>query len=326
MSLRNAPAAVHGQAAVPAARPAAARRRRGRLTAAGAEARRVPAVVWLFLLLGAGAELFWVAWPTISTFYYSFTHWDGIGTKQFIGLANYRALFSDPVFGKAFTDTLIWVAGFGTLSLVLGFAFALALNRPRPGVSAYRALIYLPLVFSLVVTGLFWQTMYRPGGPLDTLLRVVGLGSLQQQWLTDPHLVLYALLVAAVWHEVGYIMVLYLAGLKATDPSLDEAAQIDGAGQLHRLFRITLPQLREVNLIVLAIIVIDSLRTFDIVWVMTGGGPDNASQLLSTDMYTEAFTNLQVGYASAIAVIIFLLTVGFIVFLVSRMVSSGGSR
>ena len=326
MSLRNAPPTARGRTPVPAAEPAVAQRRRGRIRAAGADARRVPVVVWLFLALGAGAELFWVAWPTINTFYYSFTRWDGIGTKQFIGIGNYRALVNDPIFQKAFTDALIWVAGFGTLSLVLGFAFALALDKPRPGVSAYRALIYLPLVFSLVVTGLFWQTMYRPGGPLDTLLRAAGLGSLQQQWLTNPHIVLYALLVAAVWHEVGYIMVLYLAGLKATDPGLDEAAQIDGAGRLQRLFHITLPQLREVNLIVLAIIVIDSLRTFDIVWVMTGGGPDNASQLLSTDMYTEAFTDLQVGYASAIAVIIFLLTVGFVVFLVSRMVSPGGSR
>jgi len=326
MSLSNTQAELRGRTPVPAAGPAAAQRRRGPFRSARADVRTVPAVVWLFLLLGAGTEFFWVAWPTINTFYYSFTQWDGIGTKHFVGVANYRALLDDPVFQKAFTDTLIWVAGFGTLSLVLGFAFALALNKPRPGVSAYRALIYLPLVFSLVVTGLFWQTMYRPGGPLDTLMQAAGLGSLQQQWLTNPHIVLYALLVAAVWHEVGYIMVLYLAGLKATDPGLDEAAQIDGAGRLQRLFSITLPQLREVNLIVLAIIVIDSLRTFDIVWVMTGGGPDNASQLLSTDMYTEAFTDLQVGYASAIAVIIFLLTVGFVVFLVSRMVSPGRSR
>lgn len=326
MSLRNAPTALRGRTPVPAAERPPGRLRRRRLASARADARKVPVVVWIFLLLGAGTELFWVAWPTVNTFYYSLTRWDGIGAKKFAGLGNYRALASDPVFQKAFTDTLIWVGGFGTLSVVLGFAFALALDKPRPGVSAYRALVYLPLVFSLVVTGLFWQTMYRPGGPLDTLLQAVGLGSLQQQWLTNPSIVLYALLVAAVWHEAGYIMVLYLAGLKATDPGLDEAAQLDGAGRLQRLLHITLPQLREVNLIVLAIIVIDSLRTFDIVWVMTGGGPDNASQLLSTDMYTEAFTNLQVGYASAIAVVIFLLTVGFVVFLVSRMMSPGRSR
>jgi ABC-type sugar transport system permease subunit len=144
----------------------------------------------------------------------------------------------------------------------------------------------------------------------------------EQQWLTQPHLVLYSLLVAAIWHEVGYVMVLYLAGLKATDPELAQASQVDGATGLQRLVFVTLPQLREVNLVVLAIVVIDSLRTFDIVWVMTGGGPNNASQLLSVDMYTEAFTDLQLGYASAIAVVIFLLTIGFVMFLVSRLVKA----
>jgi multiple sugar transport system permease protein len=293
-----------------------------RLATARARARQVPVIIWIFLALGVGTEMFWVAWPTASTFYYSFTRWDGIGAKRYVGLQNYRELLHDPVFSKAFVDTLIWVLGFGALSVFLGFAFALALRRPGRAVAVYRAAIYLPLVFSLVVTGQFWQTMYRPDGPLNTLLRTVGLGHLTEQWLTNPHLVLYSVLAAAVWHEVGYIMVLYLAGLMATDPTLDEAGQIDGAGPIQRLLLITIPQLREVNLIVLAIIVIDALRTFDIVWVMTGGGPNNASQLLSTDMYTEAFSNLQVGYASAIAVIIFLMTVGFVVFLVSRMTRS----
>jgi multiple sugar transport system permease protein len=282
--------------------------------------RRIPLVVWVFLALGTATEAFWVAWPTANTFYYSLTRWDGIGHKVWVGLSNYRDLMSDPVFGKAFLDNCIWVFAFGGSSLVLGFVFALALDKPRRAVGVYRALIYLPLVFSLVVTGLFWQTLYKPEGPLDTLLGWLGLRGLEFQWLTQPHLVLYSVLIAAVWHEVGYIMVLYLAGLKATDPELTQASQVDGATPLQRLFFVTLPQLREVNLIVLAIVVIDSLRSFDIVWVMTGGGPNNASQLLSVDMYTEAFSNLQLGYASAIAVIIFLLTVGFVLFLVSRMV------
>jgi multiple sugar transport system permease protein len=282
--------------------------------------RRIPLVVWVFLGLGTAMEAFWVAWPTANTFYYSLTRWDGIGRKVWVGLGNYKGLLQDPIFGKALIDNCIWLVGFGTLSLVLGLLFALALDRPRRGVGLYRALVYLPLVFSLVVTGLFWQTVYMPNGPLDTVLGSIGLKGLEQQWLTEPHLVLYSVLVAAVWHEVGYIMVVYLAGLKATDPELVQASQVDGASALQRLFFVTLPQLREVNLIVTAIVVIDSLRTFDIVWVMTGGGPNNASQLLSVDMYTEAFTNLQLGYASAIAVVIFLLTVGFVVFLVSRMV------
>lgn len=282
--------------------------------------RRVPPVIWVFLGLGAAMEAFWVAWPALNTFYYSFTRWDGIGKKVWVGAGNYRGLLHDPVFGKALVDNCIWVVGFGGLSLLFGLFFALALDRPRRGVGLYRALIYLPLAFSLVVTGLFWQTFYMPGGPLDTVLGAIGLKGLEQQWLAQPHLVLYCVLVAAVWHEVGYIMVLYLAGLKAADPELAQASEVDGATALQRVVFVLLPQLREVNLIVLAIVVIDSLRTFDIVWVMTGGGPNNASQLLSVDMYMEAFSDLQLGYASAIAVVIFLLTVGFVMFLVSRMV------
>ncbi|MGA3217449.1 MAG: sugar ABC transporter permease [Acidimicrobiales bacterium] len=305
-------AAVAGEVTAPLHRRRL-RQGRSRLT-------RIPPIIWVFLGLGTVMEAFWVAWPTLNTFYYSFTQWDGIGKKVWVGLGNYRGLLHDPVFGKALLDNCIWLVGFGGLSLSFGLIFALALDKPRRGVGVYRALIYLPLVFSLVVTGLFWQTLYKPSGPLDSVLNAIGLRGVEQQWLTQPHLVLYSLLVAAIWHEVGYVMVLYLAGLKATDPELAQASQVDGANGLQRLAFVTLPQLREVNLIVLAIVVIDSLRTFDIVWVMTGGGPNNASQLLSVDMYTEAFTDLQLGYASAIAVVIFLLTIGFVMFLVSRMV------
>jgi ABC-type sugar transport system permease subunit len=174
-------------------------------------------------------------------------------------------------------------------------------------------------VFSLVVTGLIWQTLYQPQGTLDVLMSFFHIAGLQTGWLAGPHTAEYAVLVAAVWHEVGYIMVLYLAGLKASDPELMEAAVVDGSTPLQRLVYVVIPQLREVTLIVLAIVTIDSFRAFDIVWVMTGGGPNNASQLLSTYMYTEAFTNLQFGYGSSLAVVIFLLTIGFVIFLVSRM-------
>jgi multiple sugar transport system permease protein/raffinose/stachyose/melibiose transport system permease protein len=154
---------------------------------------------------------------------------------------------------------------------------------------------------------------YQPDGSVNTLLGAVGLSGWERQWLADPHTALYAVLVAAVWRQVGYVMVLYLAGLKGTDPTLDDAAATDGASAWQRFRFVIWPQLRGVNTVVFAVTVIDSLRTFDIVWAMTQGGPYHSSELLSTYMFQQGFTFLNLGYASAIAVVIFALALVFII-------------
>jgi multiple sugar transport system permease protein len=285
---------------------AAPRGRRDRL-------RAVPAVVWLLLLIPALVEIGMVFWPALNSFYLSFTKWNGLGAAQPVGLANFRDLASDDVFRGALKNNVIWAIGFGGLSVLGGLALAVALNRPRRGVGLYRSAIYLPMVFSLAVTGLFWRVQYQPDGTINTLLGAVGLGSLEKQWLADPDTALYAVLVAAVWRQVGYVMVLYLAGLKGTDPTLDDASAVDGASAWQRFRYVTWPQLRGVNTVVFAVTVIDSLRTFDIVWAMTQGGPYHSSELLSTYMFQQGFTFLNLGYASAIAVVIFVLALIFII-------------
>ncbi len=274
---------------------------------------RVPAVIWLFLLIPLAVELAWVFWPAVNSFWLSLTRWNGVGAPEFIGVRNYADLVSDPIFTEALLNNVVWVIGFGGASVVLGLALAVALNRPRPGVGLYRSAIYLPMVFSLAVTGLFWRVLYQPEGAVNAFLGSVGLASLERQWLADPRTALYAVLVAAVWLQVGYIMVLYLAGLKGVDPTLEEAAAVDGASRWQRFWRVVMPQLKGVNGVVFAVTVIDSLRTFDIVWAMTRGGPYNSTQLLSTFMYQTSFTVLDLGYGSAIAVVIFLLAIGFII-------------
>ncbi|MGQ7312354.1 carbohydrate ABC transporter permease [Microbacterium arabinogalactanolyticum] len=281
------------------------RRRRG--------TRRVPPLVWAFLLVPLAAELALVFWPAVNSFYISLTKWNGAGDPQFIGLKNFQNLLTDPVFGTAFVNNVIWVVGFGGASVALGLALAVALNKPRRGVGLYRSAIYLPMVFSLAVTGLFWRLLYQPDGAVNTVLGAIGLESWERQWLADPNLALYAVLIAAVWRQVGYIMVLYLAGLKGVDPALEEAAAVDGASRWQRFWRIVMPQLKGVSAIVFAVTVIDSLRTFDIVWAMTRGGPYNSSQLLSTYMYQTSFSVVDLGYGSAIAVVIFLLAILFII-------------
>jgi multiple sugar transport system permease protein/raffinose/stachyose/melibiose transport system permease protein len=169
------------------------------------------------------------------------------------------------------------------------------------------------MVFSLAVTGLFWRVLYQPDGTINSTLGAIGLGGLKHQWLAEPGTALYAVLVAAVWRQVGYVMVLYLAGLKGCDPSLDDASAVDGAGAWQRFRYVTWPQLRGVNTVVFAVTVIDSLRTFDIVWAMTQGGPYHSSELLSTYMYEQGFTFLNLGYSSSIAVVIFALAILFII-------------
>jgi multiple sugar transport system permease protein len=284
--------------------PAPSLRRRGR---------GFSPMLLLFVLVPLLVESLWVFWPAIQGFYLSFTNWDGISAPQNVGFGNYTQLFGDPVFRKALLDTVIWLVLFGGLSAIGGLGMAMLLQRERRGVGFYRAALFTPVVFSLVATSLIWQGMYQPDGLINKILGGIGLGSWEHSWLANSNTALYAVIIPALWRQIGYVMVLYLAGLKGIDPVLYEAAKVDGAGPWQRFTKITLPSLKSVNSVVLSVIVIDSLRSFDVVWAMTRGGPYHSSELLSTYMYSTAFQTLHLGYASALAVIIFVLAFGVIV-------------
>jgi len=275
--------------------------------------RRVPPVLLAFLLVPIAVEAFWVFWPALQGFWLSLTNWDGVSAPGFVGLGNFGELFGDPIFRSSALNTMIWLLLFGGLSAIGGLGLALLLQREGRGVGFYRAALFTPVVFSLVATSLIWQALYQPDGLLNKVLGGLGLESWQHAWLADPDTALYAVLVPALWRQVGYVMVLYLAGLKGIDPTLFEAAKIDGAGRWQQFRFVTWPQLRSVNSVVLSVIVIDSLRSFDVVWAMTKGGPYHSSELLSTYMYSTAFQSLRLGYASALAVVIFVLAFGVIV-------------
>ncbi|MET9386277.1 sugar ABC transporter permease [Streptomyces sp. NPDC002928] len=274
--------------------------------------RRTPPMVLAFVLVPLLAEAVWVFWPALQGFYLSLTRWDGVSAPRFVGLDNFQEMAHDEVFRGAAGNTVLWLVLFGGLSALLGLAAALLLQQERRGVGFYRAALFLPVVFSLVATALVWQAIYQPDGVLNQLLESVGLGSLRHAWLADQDTALYAVIVPALWRQIGYVMVLYLAGLKGIDPALYEAAKVDGAGAWQRFRHVTLPQLRSVNAVVLSVIVIDSLRSFDVVWSLTRGGPYHSSELLSTYMYSTAFQSLRLGYGSALAVVIFVLAFGVI--------------
>jgi len=270
-------------------------------------------VPYLFLIIPVLIYLVWVIGPMFYTFYLSLTNWDGLTTPSFIGFRNYERLFRDKVFFISLVNNLKWLISFITIPVVLGLGLAMALNKAIPGEKIFKMNFYMPMVLAMVVSGIIWGWMYHPkGGLINTALVASGLVEKGPGWLSDRDIVLWSIIIVAIWRQVGYVMVLYLAGLKSINPQLLEAATVDGANSWQSFWRILLPLLTPVTIIVLVISVIDSLRAFDLVSMMTRGGPANASSVLANFMYIEAFNNYKMGYGAAIAVILFIISLGFI--------------
>ena len=222
-----------------------------------------------FIGVPTALHLFLVWIPAISTIALSFTYWTGIHLDQirWAGFANYHNIFFDtPVFWHALKDNVIWLAWFGLIATPLGMLLAYQIDRQIRGHSFFQTAYYIPVVLSLAVTGIIWNFMLRPDGFVNGLLG---------RDITDPisffgddRWNLYVILVMASWRHIGYIMLLYLAGLKAIDPALREAAALDGATEWETFKRVILPAMRPVNIIVLVITIIESLRAFDIVYII----------------------------------------------------------
>jgi len=248
------------------------------------------------------------------SFYLSLTKWDGFTEPVFIWFKNFGKLFQDPVFFISLKNNLIWIIAFITIPVILGLFIAMALNKRIPGGKFFKAGFYAPMVLSLVVCGLIWSWMYHPAsGLINTVLRSIGLDYLAQGWLSDAELVLGAIIVVAIWRQVGYVMILYLAGLKSVDTNLVDASKVDGANAIQTFWYVIMPQLAPVTVIVVVISIIESIRAFDFVAVMTRGGPYNSSNVLAYFMYIEAFNNYNMGYGASIAVVLFLISSVFIV-------------
>jgi len=268
---------------------------------------------YLFLAVPLLLFLVWVIGPMLYTLFLSLTDWDGLSRPGFVAFANFRRLFRDPVFFISLKNNLKWIGSFVTIPVVAGLALAMALNRSIPGAKAFKACFYAPMVLSLVVCGLIWSWMYHPaGGLLNSLLRLLGLAFLAKGWLSDTALVMWAIIAVAVWRQVGYVMVLYLAGLQSVDSDLVDASRVDGANAWQSFWHVILPQLAPVTVIVIVISIIDSLRAFDLVSVMTRGGPYNSSSVLANFMYIEAFNNYKMGYGASISVVLFFISLVFI--------------
>ncbi len=270
-------------------------------------------IPYLFLIVPVIIYIVWVIGPMFYTFYLSLTDWDGLTTPNYIGIKNYVKLFDDRVFYISMTNNLKWLLAFITIPVVFGLGLAMVLNVAIPGEKFFKMSFYMPMVLAMVVSGLIWGWMFHPsGGLINNFLTWTGLVEKGPGWLSDRDLVLWSIIGVAIWRQIGYVMVLYLAGLKSVNPQLLEAAHVDGANNWHTFWRILLPLLTPVTVIVLVISVIDSLRAFDLVSVMTRGGPAHASSVLANFMYIEAFNNYKMGYGASIAVMLFFLSLVFI--------------
>lgn len=272
-------------------------------------------VPWLFLAVPLVLYAIWVIGPTIYTVYLSFTEWDVISEAQFVGFDNYTKLFNDPVFYTSLINNIKWLAIFLAIPFTLGLFLALLLSQKIRGAKFFKASIYSPMILAPVVIGLIWSWIYQPrGGLLNNTLTFVGLDFLTRGWLSDPNTALYAVIAAAVWRHTGYVMLLFLSGLTAISPTVIEASRIDGASPWQRFRYIIMPLLKPTTVIVLVITMIQSLRAFDFVSMMTRGGPFNSTNVLAYHMYSQAFKNYNMGYGAAIAVILFLIMFVFIAF------------
>lgn len=316
------PPAVRTQSPPPPTTPV---RRTGRARRPGSGPRHGPGDrAALALMLGVPAllvvGLVWL--PAMATILLSFTRWDGIGglgTIEWIGVQNYADAFTIyPPFQPALRNNLVWLAVLFTVPTLLGMLLAVLLDRELRGGSVYRSAFYLPVVLSLALIGFVWQLIYsRDQGLLNAFLALVS-DAPAVDWFGNPDINLYAVLVAAGWRHTGYIMLLYLAGLKAVDPTLREAAAIDGAGPVRTFTRVVFPSLLPVNLVVVVVTVIDALRAFDIVWIVNRGrnGLELISALVTTNVIGEAS---RVGFGSALAVVMLAISLVFIVVYVSTM-------
>jgi len=257
-------------------------------------------------------SLVWV--PALSSVALSFTRWDGIGLDsiQWIGLRNYREIFTIyPPFYPALWHNLIWLLFFLLVPTPIGLFLAVLLDRELRFTRVYQSLIFLPVVLSLAIVGFIWQLMYSTDqGLINAVLDKFGVAPID--WLGNPSLNLWAVLIAASWRHVGYMMILYLAGLKSVDPALKEAAAIDGASDWQAFRYVVFPALRPINIVVLVITVIESLRAFDLVYVINGGrnGLELLSVLVTQNIIGEAS---RIGYGSAIATIMLVISTVFIV-------------
>ncbi|MBT0566627.1 carbohydrate ABC transporter permease [Williamsia sp. CHRR-6] len=278
--------------------------------------RRWPTAV-AFLLPAAILYGYFVVWPMFDTVRLSLYSWDGFAAspQRWVGLDNYRRLVTtDAVFWIALRNTMIWVVLSLAIPMALSLALALALNRHMRGRNVFRSVFYLPAVFASISVAAMWKWIYDPVlGAADQLMRAVGLGRWSPEWLGDPTIALYSIFAASVWQGVGFGMVLFLAGLQQIPEELMAAARLDGAGRWTTFWAVMAPALRPTTVAVVVLTSINSLKVFDLVVGLTGGGPAQSTQVLALWGYTQSFSNNDFGAGGAVTTVLLVVSLLLVV-------------
>ncbi|PWJ15090.1 carbohydrate ABC transporter permease [Jannaschia seohaensis] len=273
---------------------------------------------WLFLAPGLLFFAVYVVFPIFQSFNISLYRWDGLGEATFIGLDNYRELATDRAFEVSFWNNLKWLVLY-LLAIPLGLAIALFLNQTVTGIRLYKSLFFFPFVISQVVVGLVFSWFYLP--QVGLLNVVLGWFGTSINILGDPDLATYGIIAAGLWPQTAYCMILYLTGLNAVDPEQVEAARLDGAKGWRMLWYVIIPQLKPATFIAFVVTIIGALRSFDLISIMTNGGPFGSTRVLSFYMFEKALAEFgfRMGYGAAIAVVLFLIMLVFIAYFLWSM-------
>ena len=247
--------------------------------------------------------------PVVASFVLAFMSWDAFTPPRFTGLFNFTRLLSDDSVHIAIRNTLYYTAGTVPLTLVASLVLAILLNNAVKGMGIFRTAIFFPFITSVVAVAFVWNMMFHPTlGPINSFLRSIGVAN-PPGWTASSAWAMPALIITSVWRFMGYYMVIYLAGLQSIPKTLYEAAEIDGAGPLRRFFNVTLPMLRPTTFFVIVMLTINCFRIFDLVQVMTQGGPGRATTVVVHQLYHSAFVRFNFGYASAIALVLFIMVI-----------------
>lgn len=267
---------------------------------------RISIASYMFLAPAGVIYLSVIVFPVFYSLFISLFKWNGIARMEFAGIDNFINLFHDAIFIKAMINNLIWTVLSLFLTMSAALMFAVVLNKQFRGRTFFRGFFYFPSVIAPIAVAIIWRWIYNPGfGFINQIFKTLGIG-FQQNWISSPAASLYAVFFASLWRSVGQPMIFFLAGLQTVPEEVLEAAVIDGASNIRRFFVIIVPMMKETFVIVIANLIVNSLKVFDIIMGLTAGGPNNATEMMSTYMYSQTFRYNNVGYGTAIAVLMVL--------------------
>ena len=269
---------------------------------------------YLFLLPGCMILGAFIFYPMLQAIWLSFTDYNMVQQPNIVGFENYRTLLADDLFWKVLVQTFIYLIIAVPALVILPIFLAILVNQQLKGITFFRSIYYLPVVTSIVVAGIAWKWLYADQGILNFVLELFGVIDKPVHWLTSTSTALVAVVAVTVWKGLGYYMVIYLAGLQSIPDHLYEAATMDGANKWQQTLHITIPLLMPSIMIVTIMSSISAMKVFEEIYVMTQGGPLNSSMTLVYYIYNKAFDHLEMGYASAAGVILFLITLIFSIF------------